>query len=133
MLCKVLKLNTGEVILGNITEEARSYIDVHRPVRVIMQPRGDGVVSVGLVKWEMVSDFDSPVRVFKHALVSVSEPTEEFRLNYIDVYENYESKESAEEEETEESRTVDDLANDLNKIEEMFKAIMESNTKVTLH
>lgn len=131
MLCKVLKLNTGEVLISNITNEARSYIDLHRPVRVVMQPRGDGVISVGLVRWEMVTDFDSPIRVFKHALVSVSEPTEEFRENYIEVYDNYENKKS--EEEDKEEKTVDDLVEDINKIEEMFKAIMESNTKVTLH
>jgi hypothetical protein len=131
MLCKVLKLNTGETILGNITEEARSYIDVHRPMKVSIIPNRSGSLSVALMRWEPISDFENPVRIFKYAIVAVSEPSIEFKDNYAEIYNQYENKEFFEEKA--EQPKEDDTSENLTKIEEMLKAMMESNTNHTLH
>jgi len=131
MLCKVLKLNTGETILGNITEEARSYIDVHRPMKVSIIPNRSGSLSVALMRWEPISDFENPVRIFKYAIVAVSEPSVEFKDNYAEIYNQYENKEFFEEKA--EQPKEDDTSENLTKIEEMLKAMMESNTNHTLH
>ena len=39
MLCKVLKLTNGDTLIGNVVEESRGYIEVHRPMRVVLVPR----------------------------------------------------------------------------------------------
>jgi hypothetical protein len=132
MLCKVLKLNTGETVMGNITEETRSYIDVHRPLRIVVVPKNNGAYAIALTRWEPISNFEYPIRLFKQAIVSVSEPHDEFRDNYVEIYNQYESKEIIEQAVSTEDKE-DDTSENLTKIEEMLKAMMESNTTHTLH
>jgi hypothetical protein len=135
MLCKVIRLNTGEIIIGNITEESRSYIDVYRPVRIVMKPVNDAAtVSVTFIRWELISDFNNPVRIFKHALVSVSDPTEEFSSNYIEVFENFEDYINfIKKDSYKNNKHGNELTSDFNSIEDAFKQLIGSNTKVTFH
>jgi hypothetical protein len=129
MLCKVLKLNSGETLIGNITEEARGYIDIHRPLRVVLHATSNGNMAVALIKWDPVADFDLPSRIFKQSIVSVSEPSDEFKDNYIELYTKYNKKDYEVEDIKE-----DDTSKNLSKIEEIIKDMMtQSNTKHTLH
>jgi MinD-like ATPase involved in chromosome partitioning or flagellar assembly len=131
MLCKVLKLNSGETVIGNITEESRGYVEVHRPLKVVIHATPSGSMAVALMKWDPIADFNLPSRIFKQSIVSVSEPSEEFRDNYLEVYNKYDSKDFEEEEDHKEE---DDTSENLSKIEEMLKDMMQSsNTKHTLH
>lgn len=132
MLCKVLKLNTGETVMGNITEETRSYIDVHRPLRIVVVPKSNGAYAIALTRWEPVSNFEYPIRLFKQAIVSVSEPHDEFRDNYVEIYNQYDSKDIVEAVSSPDQKE-DDTSENLTKIEEMLKTMMESNTRHTLH
>lgn len=132
MICKVLRLSSGETIIGNVAEESRSYIDVHRPLRVVIHPNNNGTLGIALVRWEPIADFDYPARIFKQALVSVTEPSEEFKENYVEIYQKYDTKEF-DLEEKKESSPNEQLSDDLNKIEDMLKSMMQSNTKHTLH
>jgi len=130
MLCKVLKLNNGETIIGNIIEESRGYVEIHRPLRIIIHPTQTGDMSVALIKWDPIADFESPSRIFKHSIVSVSEPSEEFKENYIEIYDKYSKKDF----EVEVPEKEDDTSENLSKIEEMLKEMIQSsNTKHTLH
>jgi hypothetical protein len=131
MLCKVLKLSSGETVIGNITEESRGYVEVHRPLKVVLHPTSSGNMAVALMKWDPVADFNLPSRIFKQSIVSVSEPSEEFKDNYIEIYDKY-SKKDFEVEVSE--KEEDDTSENLTKIEEMLKEMMmQSNTKHTLH
>ena len=36
MYCKVLKLSTGETIIGSIIEETKVYVDVEKPIKIVV-------------------------------------------------------------------------------------------------
>jgi len=98
MLCKILKLTNGDTIIGNVVEESRTFIEVHRPMRVILVPRiaEDHLFSLSMMKWDPLSDFDLPARIFKQSIVSVSEATSEIVRVYGETYKEFESIDNSE-------------------------------------
>lgn len=123
MYCKVLKLSTGETIIGSIVEETKIYIDVEKPIKVVVAPRGKDSFNVVLVKWDPTVDFDLPSRIFKTSIVSVGEPTKDFRESYMEIYNKYDSKEDNESERDE----IDDLSDELEALVEMLGKQASSN------
>ena len=93
MLCKVLKLTNGDTLIGNVVEESRGYIEVHRPMRVVLVPRiaDDHTFSLSMMKWDPLTNFDLPSRIFKQSIVSVSEATSEIIRVYGEAYREFES------------------------------------------
>jgi len=98
MLCKILKLTNGDTIIGNVVEESRTFIEVHRPMRVILVPRiaEDHLFSLSMMKWDPLTDFDLPSRIFKQSIVSVSEATSEIVRVYGETYKEFESIDNSE-------------------------------------
>jgi len=98
MLCKVLKLTNGDTIIGNVVEESRGYIEVHRPMRVVLVPRisDEHTFSLSIMKWDPLTNFDLPSRIFKQSIVSVSEATSEIIRVYGQAYKEFESSEEDE-------------------------------------
>ena len=95
MLCKVLKLTNGDTLIGNVVEESRGYIEVHRPMRVVLVPRvsDSHSYSLSMMKWDPLTNFDLPSRIFKQSIVSVSEATSEIIRVYGEAYKEFESSE----------------------------------------
>lgn len=122
MYCKVLKLATGETIIGSVETESATYVDVHRPIKILIAPRGEETFNVVMIKWDPTVDFNLPVRVFKSSIVSVAEPATEFRKSYLEIYEEYEQKTSSKDKEEDlELNTVNDLSAELEKLVSMMK------------
>ena len=98
MLCKVLKLTNGDTLIGNVVEESRGYIEVHRPMRVVLVPRVSDAhsYSLSMMKWDPLTNFDLPSRIFKQSIVSVSEATSEIIRVYGEAYKEFESSEEDE-------------------------------------
>ena len=98
MLCKVLKLTNGDTLIGNVVEESRGYIEVHRPMRVVLVPRVSDrhSFSLSMMKWDPLTNFDLPSRIFKQSIVSVSEATSEIVRVYGEAYKEFESSEEDE-------------------------------------
>ena len=98
MLCKVLKLTNGDTLIGNVVEESRGYIEVHRPMRVVLVPRisDDHTFSLSMMKWDPLTNFDLPSRIFKQSIVSVSEATSEIIRVYGEAYREFDSNEEDE-------------------------------------
>lgn len=115
--------------MGNVIEETQSYIDIHRPVKVVLMMKEPNSVGISFTKWEPISDFEFPFRLFKQSLVGVSEPTEEFKEHYNILYAEFDKKD-----EPEPVGTVDDLSDTLDELERMMKSLgMTPNTTHTLH
>jgi len=93
MLCKVLKLTNGDTLIGNVVEESRGFIEVHRPMRVVLVPKtaDDHTFSLSMMKWDPLTNFDLPSRIFKQSIVSVSEATSEIIRVYGEAYKEFES------------------------------------------
>ena len=128
MYCKVLKLLTGETIICSIAQETKTYIDVEKPIKILVAPVGKDSFNVMLVKWDPTVDFSLPVRVFKQSIVSVAEPNNDFRESYMEVYNKYDVKDS----ESEERDEIDDLSDELEALVDML-AKHSSNNNATYH
>lgn len=98
MLCKLLKLANGDTIIGNVVEEGRNFIEVHRPMKVVLVPKisDSHMFSLSMMKWDPLSDFDLPSRIFKQSIVSVSEATPEIVRVYGETYKEFESLDNSE-------------------------------------
>jgi len=130
MICKVLKLSTGETLIASIETEASTYIDVVRPIKILIAPYGEDTFNVVMVKWDPILDFNLPIRVFKTSIVSVAEPKYQFKKSYLEIYDEYENKNKVENEKEElDFDTVDDLSKELDKLVSMMK----SSANTTLH
>lgn len=130
MICKIIKLVTGETIAGDVVEETSLYIDVMRPVRLVVAPKGDNSVSILFGKWDYVVNYDLPVRVFKTGLVSVGEPSGDFKKSYKEVYDEADNQKLSFEDDEEED---DDLSSELEQIVKALSTTSSNNSTKTFH
>ena len=98
MLCKILKLASGDTVIGNVVEESRGYIEVHRPMRVVIVPRAleENTFHMSMMKWDPLMNFTFPSRIFKQSIVSVSEATDDVLEVYTELYNQFEAGEHEE-------------------------------------
>jgi len=75
-ICKVLKLTNGETIVGVVTKETFSYVEVTMPYKLTTVSLGNGRSHLVAQEWDTSINVDIPVRVFKTAIVAVAEPNE---------------------------------------------------------
>ena len=130
MLCKVLKLTNGDTLIGNVVEESRGYIEVHRPMRVVLVPRisDNHSFSLSMMKWDPLTNFDLPSRIFKQSIVSVSEATSEIIRVYGEAYKEFESSE-----EDEIEIQPDDRMSEIKEEIEKMRSTMTSSNNHILH
>jgi hypothetical protein len=128
MLCKVLKLTNGDTLIGNVVEESRGYIEVHRPMRVVLVPRmsDDHMFSLSMMKWDPLTNFDLPSRIFKQSIVSVSEATSEIVRVYCELYKEFESSE----EDEIEIQSDDRMSEIKEEIDKMRESMASSNNHI---
>jgi hypothetical protein len=130
MLCKVLKLTNGDTLIGNVVEESRGYIEVHRPMRVVLVPRvsDSHSYSLSMMKWDPLTNFDLPSRIFKQSIVSVSEATSEIIRVYGEAYKEFESSE-----EDEIEIQPDDRMSEIKEEIDKMRSTMTSSNNHILH
>ena len=92
MFCKIFKLSSGDTVIGNVVEESENYIEVHRPMRVVLVSRisDDYAFNLSMMKWDPLMNFTLPSRIFKHSIVSVSEATDDVLKVYAGLYNQFE-------------------------------------------
>ena len=130
MLCKVLKLTNGDTLIGNVVEESRGYIEVNRPMRVVLVPRvsDNHSFSLSMMKWDPLTNFDLPSRIFKQSIVSVSEATSEIIRVYGEAYKEFESSE-----EDEIEIQPDDRMSEIKEEIDKMRSTMTSSNNHILH
>ena len=130
MLCKVLKLTNGDTLIGNVVEESRGYIEVHRPMRVVLVSRVSDThsYSLSMMKWDPLTNFDLPSRIFKQSIVSVSEATSEIIRVYGEAYKEFESSE-----EDEIEIQPDDRMSEIKEEIDKMRSTMTSSNNHILH
>lgn len=98
MFCKILKLTNGDTVIANIVEETKGYVEVHRPMRVVISPKAslqDHVYQLSMMKWDPLLNFSVPARIFKQNIVSVAEATNDVYKVYVELYDQFESGEES--------------------------------------
>jgi hypothetical protein len=133
MICKIIKLVTGETVAGNVVEETAQYIDVMRPVRIVVTPKSNDSVSVLFARWDHTSDFDLPIRIFKSGLVSVGEPMEDFKQSYKEMYDGVDEKKSSLSFDDEDEDEEDNLSNELEEIVNNLQKMASNTNNKTYH
>ena len=130
MLCKLLKLANGDTIIGNVVEEGRNFIEVHRPMKVVLVPKisESHMFSLSMMKWDPLSDFDLPSRIFKQSIVSVSEATPEIVRVYGETYKEFESLDNSEIE-----IQSDDRMSEIKEEIDRLRSVMTSSNNHILH
>jgi hypothetical protein len=94
MFCKILKLTNGDTVIANIVEETKGYVEVHRPMRVIVSPKTsleDHMYQLSMMKWDPLLNFSVPARIFKQSIVSVAEATNDVFKVYVELYDQFEA------------------------------------------
>lgn len=110
-ICKVIKLSNGETIIGNITKETVSYIDVNRPLKILIMIRPDlSQMNMSVMKWDPTFDYALPIRVYKNSIVACAEPNEMMIKNYNEVLDQ---ANKPEEEQEDEITEVNDMMQEL--------------------
>jgi hypothetical protein len=113
-VCKVLKLSNGETIIGNISKETASYIDVEMPLKIlVMIHPQENRMNMSVLKWDPGFDYKYPVRVYKTSIVACAEPTELMMKNYGELIVDKSTREEIEEDEITE---VNDMMTELLKV-----------------
>lgn len=97
MFCKILKLTNGDTVIGNIVEETKGYVEMHRPMRVVIVPKlgaEDFAYHLSMMKWDPLFDYSLPVRIFKQNIVTVGEASTDVYNVYGELYEQFENGEN---------------------------------------
>ena len=128
MLCKVLKLTNGDTLIGNVVEETKGFIEVHRPMRVVILSKGEHMYSLSLTKWDPLMNFSIPARIFKQSIVSVSEATTEIIRVYGEAYNEFDS--DVESESLIENESEDRMSEIKEEIDRMRVAMTSSNNHI---
>lgn len=85
---KVIKLITGEEILGKI-EEADDHVIVTNPIMIALMPGNDGEPKVGFAPWPIHSEpteKDIPRKVNKNHIVYEYVPAQGYINNYNQIF-----------------------------------------------
>jgi len=131
MICKILKLSNGDTLVGNVVEETKGFIEVHRPMRVVVLPKGEHMYSLSLTKWDPLMNFSIPARIFKQTIVSVSEATTDVIRIYGQAYTEFDDESEIEDDnEVESENRINDIKEE---IEKMREALSSSSNNHILH
>ena len=137
MICKILKLTSGDTVIGNIVEESKGFVEIHRPMRVVIIPKPleENVFHMSMMKWDPLINFTIPSRIFKQSIVSVSEATNDVLEVYTELYNQFEAGEHEENivvqnNNTEEFDTEEKVIDEIERMKAL--AIVSANTQ-TIH
>jgi hypothetical protein len=130
MLCKVLKLTNGDTLIGNVVEESRGFIEVHRPMRVVVVPKNDYTYSLSFTKWDPLMNYSIPARIFKQSIVSVAEATTEIIKVYGEAYEEFDLEIEPDTEIDDENQSEDRMSEIKEEIDRMRVAMTSSNNHI---
>jgi hypothetical protein len=137
MICKILKLTSGDTVICNIVEESKGFIEIHRPMRVVIIPKPleENVFHMSMMKWDPLINFTIPSRIFKQSIVSVSEATNDVLEVYTELYNQFEAGEHEENivvqnKNTEEFDTEEKVRDEIERMKAL--AIVSANTQ-TIH
>ena len=131
MICKILKLSNGDTLVGNIVEETKGFIEVHRPMRVVVLSKGEHMYSLSLTKWDPLMNFSIPARIFKQTIVSVSEATTDIIKIYGQAYTEFDDESIIEDDNEDEPENR--MTEIKEEIEKMREALSSSSNNHILH
>jgi hypothetical protein len=104
---RILKLNTSETVVVKILNETTSGLVSKHPLRAVILPAKEGGMSLAMMRWEIVFDFDDEVVFNKMSVVAIAQPSKEISQAYLDAIAKY--KEPVEKDDEEIMKDLADL------------------------
>jgi len=90
---KLIKLTTGENIIGEIVEDTPSLIIMKHPLRAMLIPRADNI-NLALLRWDFLFEFDS-ISFNKSTIVAFGQVSNEIEQAYAESIGRYYDKEES--------------------------------------
>lgn len=86
-MIRVLKLITGEEIIGQIDSTNNGVLMLRQPQVLVPQPTPDGAVKVAYMPWATYGEHvNNAVVIYPHAIVSDYQPTQDLEQHYTQTY-----------------------------------------------
>ena len=105
---RLIKLTTSDDLLAEVIEESSSTIVVNFPLKIVPMPsRGGNGFSIGMMKWDVFLDYDSPMHLNKFTVVAMGPVGQDVRVSYYEAYQKYLNMKKNKEES--ESMEIDDI------------------------
>jgi hypothetical protein len=84
MSIKVMKIVTGEEIIGEVVSDDGTTVSLKNIVAIVLQPTRDGKLSFGFIPW--ASMVDGPVVLRYTDIVYNGNPSEDLANNYNSMF-----------------------------------------------
>lgn len=85
MNIKILKLITGEEIIGEITTEEDSLVTLKNPLAIVIRPSQEGF-TFGFMPWCSLMDGERLVSIGLSNIITMGNPTDEVRNAYSSMF-----------------------------------------------
>lgn len=83
---KLVRLFTGEDVMGEVLDVGERYVTIKDPVRVVVVPSKDetrpGIALAPFTHWSK----DKEVQIFVHCVMTIMEPITEFKNQYNAIF-----------------------------------------------
>lgn len=90
---RLLKLTTGENIIGEILQDTPTLVIIKHPLRAMLVPKENGA-SLALMRWDFLFDFDS-VSFNKNSIIAFGQVSHEIHEAYTESIHRYYNLESS--------------------------------------
>ena len=77
---KLIKLSTGENIIGEVIEDTPTIVIIKHPLRAMIIPRENGL-NIALLRWDFLFDFES-VSFNKNSIIAFGQTSDEVHQAY---------------------------------------------------
>lgn len=84
---RLIKLTTGENIIGEILQDTPTLIIIKHPLRAMMIPKENGI-NLALLRWDFLFEFDS-VSFNKSSIIAFGQVSNEIEEAYTESIQRY--------------------------------------------
>ena len=87
---RMIKLSSSETVVGKVTSETNTTLIIFQPLKAVIMPsRSNSGFSLGMMRWEMLFEFEQPVVINKYAIIAIGEATDDIRTAYFEAIKKY--------------------------------------------
>ena len=90
---KLIKLSTGENIIGEILQDTPTLVIIKHPLRAMLIPKPNGI-NLALLRWDFLFDFET-VSFNKNSIIAFGQVSDEIEEAYTESIRRYYNQEES--------------------------------------
>ena len=90
---KLIKLSTGENIIGEILQDTPTLVIIKHPLRAMLIPKPNGI-NLALLRWDFLFDFET-VSFNKNSIIAFGQVSDEIEEAYAESIRRYYNQEES--------------------------------------